>query len=212
MNRRPSKQQSHRPGPAPRLYWEGWWERRGFCSAGASCAPLMTAVARAPGRWLHSPARPFPPGALITQQQDETHGPGRAAPPRCCPPRGAAPRQCHASRAGDHPQQEMSLAIRACLFSALPDFVPAGGELQPGLGGDVSKALCGEPWPKGLECLLLLCVGGQRAAQGHRFSGRQRILVAIFPPSLLLLLFFLFLLSKIHILTTSQLTGRYGLI
>lgn len=44
LHRRPSQQQLRRPGPAPKLSWEGWWERQGFCSAGASCAPLMMAA------------------------------------------------------------------------------------------------------------------------------------------------------------------------
>lgn len=67
----------------------------------------------------------------------------------------------------------------------------------------MSKALCGEPWPKGPECLLLLCMedeellkGTGRAAQVFS-QALQQLLLAFFP-CLLLLLSFPFLLSQIH--------------
>lgn len=65
-NQQPSKQQLQRPGPAPKLYWEGWWERWGFCSLRASCAPLMTSATASPGVWLHSRVL-----SLITRLQEE---------------------------------------------------------------------------------------------------------------------------------------------
>lgn len=60
LNRRPSKQQLQRLGPAPKLYWEGCWERRGFCSLGASCAPLMMTIAACPRLIAAQPAVSVP--------------------------------------------------------------------------------------------------------------------------------------------------------
>lgn len=135
------------------------WGETGFCSPGDSCAHLMMPTAASQlladcctVQCILSSIYPLLSSRMEPRAWDRL---GSAL--------SRAPRQCHTSLPGDHPQQEVPLAIRRG-FSALPDFFPAGKRERESssLGQGELGRLCREP--RGMKNFL------HRKERLHRFS------------------------------------------